>query len=72
MIDLTSYIINNKEWIFSGIGVFFLTLFIGFLFRQRKAEVSQNIKAGNNSTNIQVGGDMSSGAQKKSDNKKKT
>ena len=69
MID---YIINNKEWIFSGIGVFFLTLFIGFLFRRRKVEVSQNIKAGNNSTNIQVGGDMSSGAQQKSDNKKKS
>ena len=69
MID---YINSNKEWIFSGIGVFFLTLLIGFLFRRSKAEVSQNIKAGDNSTNIQVGGDMSSGAQQKSDKKKES
>jgi len=69
MID---YISNNKEWIFSGIGVFFLTLLVGFLFRRRKAEISQSIKSGNNSTNIQIGGDISSGALKKSDNKKKS
>lgn len=69
MID---YINNNKEWIFSGIGVFFLTLLVGFLFRRRKTGISQNIKSGNNSTNIQVGGDVSSGALKKSDNKKKS
>ena len=62
MID---YINSNKEWIFSGIGVFFLTLLVSFLFRRRKTGASQNIKSGNNSTNIQVGGDMSSGALKK-------
>lgn len=72
MTDLTNYIVNNKEWIFSGIGVFFLTIFFGFLFHRRKTGISQNIKSGNNSTNIQVGGDMSSGALKKSDNKKKS
>lgn len=71
MADITNYIINNKEWIFSGIGVFFLTLLVGLLFRQGTAKSSQNIKAGDNSTNIQVGGDMNSGTQQKRDNKKK-
>ena len=30
------YIANNKEWIFSGIGVFCLTLIIGIFFRKKR------------------------------------
>lgn len=55
MID---YIIGNKEWIFSGIGVAVLSL---IFIRNKAAESksqSMHQKGGNNSTNIQVGGNV--------------
>ena len=48
------WIINNTEWIFSGVGVF---IFSFFLIRN-KNKVKQSQKGGSNSTNIQVGGDF--------------
>tara|TARA_A100000171_G_scaffold48530_1_gene56116 strand:- start:1902 stop:2096 length:195 start_codon:yes stop_codon:yes gene_type:complete len=53
------YILENKEWIFSGIGVaivlFFGKVVIGFLTPEtnRKSQ-----KSGNNSINIQSDGDV--------------
>lgn len=45
--NLINYIIEHKEWIFSGIGVFVLGLFI-FLYQQRqrkKDKVEQRVRA---------------------------
>ena len=47
-------IIDNKEWIFSGIGVAIIIGLIKFLL-SRKSGQQQSIKAGNSSTNIQTG-----------------
>lgn len=53
---MLDYLIANKEWIFSGIGVFVLSWLI---FRNpEKGGMSQN--GGDNSTNIQVGGNVTS------------
>lgn len=53
---MLDYLIANKEWIFSGIGVSVLSWLI---FRNpEKGGMSQN--GGDNSTNIQVGGNVTS------------
>lgn len=49
---------ENKEWIFSGIGVFFLSLLIAFLKWQKKDGLSQLQKTGRNSINLQSKGSI--------------
>lgn len=51
------WIIENKEWIFSGIGVFILGIIINIL-RKKSNKTTQRQKSGNNSTNIQIGGNV--------------
>lgn len=50
------WIIENSDWIFSGIGVTII-LIIGGLFFKKKLDNKnvQTINSGNNSTNIQGG-----------------
>ena len=52
------WIINNTEWIFSGIGVTVVSLIVGLLWKKHKSSKSTTMKqkSGNNSTNIQIGG----------------
>ncbi len=37
---MLEWIIENKEWLFSGIGVVILTGIIGWIFRKRSKETS--------------------------------
>lgn len=56
------FIIKNSEWIFSGIGVFILSLFlIKKKVKSKKNKVKQNIK--NHSVGIQAGRDVNIGAK---------
>ena len=50
---MIKFIFDNKEWIFSGIGVAVILGIIRFFLNQKKR--CQNIKAGDHSTNIQTG-----------------
>lgn len=50
------WIINNKEWIFSGIGLFIISLAINFFAKKKKAKQIQ--KGGKGSKNYQAGGDI--------------
>jgi hypothetical protein len=54
-----NWIIQNKEWLFSGIGVLIITLFIKKSSKPKK--IKQKQKSGANSTNIQVGGNYKHG-----------
>jgi hypothetical protein len=55
MID---WINQNKEWFFSGLGVTIITIVAGWLFNSSKNKSIKQIQSsGNNSSNIQVGGD---------------
>lgn len=49
MID---WLIKNKEWFFSGLGVTIISIVVGLIFRE-KSSLSQ--KSGNNSINYQAG-----------------
>ena len=52
------WIIDNKEWLFSGIGVFVLSGFVTLLIKKRNNRtLKMKLRSGNNSKNIQVGGD---------------
>lgn len=49
-------IVDNREWIFSGIGVLILSVAARLIFKNKeKKNINQNIKSGDNSTNVQGG-----------------
>jgi hypothetical protein len=52
-----NWVIENKEWVFSGIGVFIISFIATLILKSRYNKQSQ--KLGNQSTGIQVGGDIS-------------
>jgi hypothetical protein len=53
------WILANKEWLFSGAAIAVPLAIIGWLFSSRANKQIQ--KSGDNSTNIQVGGDFKIG-----------
>lgn len=57
-----NWIIENKEWVFSGIGIFIIGLIISiFKIRNSRNSIRMKQKSGSNSTNIQIGGDFKYG-----------
>lgn len=60
---MLNYILQNKEWIFSGIGVFIISLF--FIKNSIKKNMSQ--KSGSKSTNIQAGENITLNIENKND-----
>lgn len=54
------WIITNKDWIFSGAGVFIISLIIG-LFSKKAISRKQIQKSGKNSTNYQAGENITIG-----------
>lgn len=54
------WVIENKEWVFSGIGVFALSLVVTFILNRKKS-TSQIQKSGKNSKNYQAAGDINIG-----------
>ena len=50
------WLIANKEWIFSGIGIAIPVAVVGWLFASRNNKQKQS--GGDNSTNIQIGGNL--------------
>jgi hypothetical protein len=67
--DMLDWIVANREWLFEGLGV---TLLVGagllvkrFVTGKAKPKHSNQVqRSGSNSSNIQVGGDLSIGSQR--------
>jgi len=57
-----NWIAENKDWLFSGVAIAIPIAIIGWLISSRKNKQVQ--KGGDNSTNIQVGGNLSLGGKK--------
>ncbi|KWT98941.1 hypothetical protein APQ14_19590 [Vibrio toranzoniae] len=58
---MVQWVIDNKEWVFSGIGVSITTLIFSLFIRRKKKETTiiENFQVGGeNSTNYQSKGDM--------------
>ncbi|MCY9843071.1 hypothetical protein [Vibrio caribbeanicus] len=58
MNELWQFLVDNYEWIFSGIGVAVIGAIIASRRNNNGATLSQSQKSGANSTNIQVGGNV--------------
>ncbi|MGX9418162.1 hypothetical protein ACWU4D_12500 [Vibrio sp. WJH972] len=56
------WIADNKDWLFSGIAIAIPLAIIGWFISSRKNKQIQ--KGGDNSTNIQVGGNLNLGGKK--------
>lgn len=56
------WIVENKDWLFSGAAIALPLAVIGWFISSRK--IRQTQKGGNNSTNIQVGGNLKIGGDK--------
>jgi hypothetical protein len=56
------WMIQNKEWLFSGIAIAIPLAVIGWFFSNRGNRQTQ--KSGDNSTNIQVAGNLKIGSNK--------
>jgi len=52
-----AWILDNKEWLFSGVGIVIIAWVFRLFYKQRQTS-SQTIKSGDNSTNIQAGRDI--------------
>lgn len=55
------WIIENKEWLFSGIGLTTVSFILGLFLKKKNRKTrdhQQVISSGNNSTNIQGGRDV--------------
>lgn len=64
MREFIDYIFNNKEWIFSGIGVTILLLLARFLFPSKGSGVKKNKQK---STTFTIGGNNKSKTNQKND-----
>lgn len=52
------WVIDNAEWIFSGIGVFVISGIVALITKNKRAKtIKMKQKSGASSTNIQIGGD---------------
>jgi hypothetical protein len=51
------WLMENKEWIFSGAGIFAISVLINLFVKSKKA-TKQVQKSGSNSINYQAGGDI--------------
>ena len=58
MEDILGWIVDNKKWLFSGAGVVFFSWIVRMIFKGKQTTLSQKIRSGNNSTNIQAGRDI--------------
>ena len=67
MIEFLQFLEKNKEWLFSGAGVAVVILIVRLIFLRSKSSLSQEIKSGDNSTNIQVGRDINIRDKSRSD-----
>ena len=53
MDDIIKFLVNNKEWLFSGVCVAIIGSTVRMIFRRKKKD--QEIKAASESTNVQAG-----------------
>ena len=56
---IVDWTVKNKEWFFSGAGIFIITILAGFFLKKNTASQSQ--KMGNNSKSYMAGRDMKIG-----------
>jgi hypothetical protein len=64
MEKLFAWVLENKEWVFSGFGVAVIVGVINLIFKKKENSSKQTIRSGDSSTNVQAGRDVSIGIKK--------
>ena len=62
--NLISYVVDNKDWIFSGIGVLAISWLLA-MFKKSRPSSRQTIKSGAKSNNVQALGDINISSKRK-------
>ncbi len=62
--EFTAWVIDNKQWLFSGAGLVAVTWIGRVLFKKRHATSTQTIRSGDSSTNVQAGRNINIGTKK--------
>lgn len=65
MEDLVAWVIDNKDWLFSGAGIAIVAWIGRLIFKKTCASSSQKIRAGDRSVNVQAGRDVNISTKKK-------
>ena len=65
MEEFVTWVIDNKQWLFSGAGLVIVAWMGRLIFKKRYASSTQTIRSGDTSTNVQAGRDVSIGTKKK-------
>lgn len=65
MEEFVAWVIDNKQWLFSGVGLVVVAWVGRLIFKKRYASSTQIIRSGDSSTNVQVGRDVNIGTKKK-------
>ena len=65
MEDFVAWVIDNVEWLFSGVGLVVVAWVGRLIFKKTYASSTQTIRSGDSSTNIQVGRDANVATRKK-------
>lgn len=63
MEELWAWVIKNKEWLFSGIGVVVIGWIVQLIFKKSNSSSTQTIRSGDGSTNVQGGRDVNVGTK---------
>lgn len=63
MEELWAWVIKNKEWLFSGIGVVVIGWVVQLFFKKSNASSTQTIRSGDGSFNVQGGRDVNVGTK---------
>lgn len=71
MEDFVAWVIDNKEWLFSGVGLVVVAWMGRLIFKKTFASSSQTIRAGDSSANVQTGRDVNIATKKKETDVKK-
>jgi len=60
-----AWVFDNKEWLFSGVGVVVAVWVMRLIFKKAYASSTQTIRSGDSSANVQAGRDVNVGTKKK-------
>ena len=64
MEHFVAWVIDNKEWLFSGFGLVVVAWVGRLIFKKTYASSSQTIRSGDSSTNVQAGRDVRIGTKR--------
>ena len=70
MEKILAWVIDNKEWLFSGVGIVIFGGLMRLIFKKTFSSSSQCIRSGVNSINIQAGRNLNIGSKNKRNDSK--